>query len=620
LDYEQGELRVQARNPQGVVVYDNFNFMDYVRDQTLGNRDIMRNLTTGLLVISSALPKDGLTQKMLRRHVHLDARSMLLSSQCQRDAASQALTRFFILNAISQLHPGVRTSVYADDKFPEPPVFEALPAHRTKVWQLAAIFKDEGTLEGTYAVHDEIWKEQFGFKPDEDESDSKQFSERLWLVWGDQKTASLLRSVCAMQRRSSLDYDKKKWMLGPPAYWHVMQAVLTSILKVHYESLDEEKKGVFSRATVQHDASFLQRRGVSPSSVKFHIVEPLVIAGWNARIGAILYQLLQRDGLGLPVESRPNFKSTRLEQSVEQRTMDAVDEMVCHLTHTQLDGYVEEIRRLVFTPNAWRGRDEQGNRLHDREFVSMCRLLQAGEVFLTLRHAVRHGDIGSIKRLVGQLSVWFYGSSQPRYGFEMLYLQWLLTDSVSDPELQHAILGSGLVNITGRGGTFKAIDVALEHVNAMYHIDMKMRKNSTHDMDKTFRNVALASSYTTVLRAAVESAFGGHVNSEHTVKDARRDVFALAMLLLDAGSARPRSKDEIKPGERMFEASDTLRIGLEELEAKVLSFNTNVESQNLPACMLGDDEGDETEVYEHLAAEYVAATDDMFHETGPEEL
>jgi hypothetical protein len=60
--YVKGELRVQARDPQAVVVYDNFNFMDYVRDQTLGNFGIMRNLTTGLLVVSSALPMNGLTQ------------------------------------------------------------------------------------------------------------------------------------------------------------------------------------------------------------------------------------------------------------------------------------------------------------------------------------------------------------------------------------------------------------------------------------------------------------------------------------------------------------------------------------------------------------------------------
>ena len=77
--------------------------------------------------------------------------------------------------------------------------------------------------------------------------------------------------------------------------------------------------------------------------------------------------------------------------------------------------------------------------------------------------------------------------------------------------------------------------MALEHVNAMYHIDMKMRKNSTHDVDKTFRRVALASSYTTLLRAMVESTFGKRNNNDHTAKDARRDFFALAMLLLDSG-------------------------------------------------------------------------------------
>ena len=155
----------------------------------------------------------------------------------------------------------------------------------------------------------------------------------------------------------------------------------------------------------------------------------------------------------------------------------------------------------------------------------------------------------------------------------------------------------------------------------MYHIDMKMRKNSTHDVDKTFRNVALASSYTTVLRATVESAFGGNVSGEHTVKDARRDMFALAMLLLDAGCARPRSKEETRPGERMFEASDTVHIGLEELEAKVISFNANVvESPNRPAGVELDDEGDETGVSKQLAAEYVAATDDTFYDIELEEL
>jgi hypothetical protein len=154
----------------------------------------------------------------------------------------------------------------------------------------------------------------------------------------------------------------------------------------------------------------------------------------------------------------------------------------------------------------------------------------------------------------------------------------------------------------------------------MYHIDMKMRKNSTHDVDKTFRRVALASSYTTTLRATVESAFGRSPNNEHTTKDARRDIFALAMLLLDSSCARPRSKEETRSNKRMFEASDTIAIGLKEIEAKVLSFNKNiVEPLGLPARRLGPEIGDKDES-DRPVAEYVAMTDDTFHETGLDEL
>ena len=110
------------------------------------------------------------------------------------------------------------------------------------------------------------------------------------------------------------------------------------------------------------DANFLQRRGISPSSVKFHLVEPLVIGGWNARIGAILYRLVQRDGRGLPVDSGPSFQTTRLDKSAEQTTMDAVDDMISRLSCSQLEEYVEEIRQLVFTLERTRFAEELSSR------------------------------------------------------------------------------------------------------------------------------------------------------------------------------------------------------------------------------------------------------------------
>ena len=67
-----------------------------------------------------------------------------------------------------------------------------------------------------------------------------------------------------------------------------------------------------------------------------------------------------------------------------------------------------------------------------------------------------------------------------------------------------------------------------------------------------------------------------------------------------------------------------MSIGLQELEARVLSFNRNiVEPLGLPARRLGaelDDDNEDKDESERLVAEYVAMTDDTFHETRLEEL
>jgi hypothetical protein len=48
-----------------MIVYDNFNFLDRVRDQALGSsRNIMRNLTTSLRLRREDYPDNGLTQSM----------------------------------------------------------------------------------------------------------------------------------------------------------------------------------------------------------------------------------------------------------------------------------------------------------------------------------------------------------------------------------------------------------------------------------------------------------------------------------------------------------------------------------------------------------------------------
>src|SRR5438045_1884841 len=110
----------------------------------------------------------------------------------------------------------------------------------------------------------------------------------------------------------------------------------------------------------------------------------------------------------------------------------------------------------------------------------------------------------------------------------MLHLQLLLSNRVISNKLQQSILSSSLVNLTDQLDFFKTIDLALEHINCCYTINIKLHKNLTHDVSKIFECLALASFYITQLHAAVKSHFDEKTNFKHSKKSALKDIFSLA--------------------------------------------------------------------------------------------
>lgn len=293
----------------------------------------------------------------------------------------------------------------------------------------------------------------------------------------------------------------------------------------------------------------------------------------------------------------------------DEDRISSYNDAIRRLTHQQFLDISEEVRQRVFTYEAWKGQRDQ-----DKEFTTMCRYLQQAEAFLTLHHAIKYGDIGLLHRMVDQLVVWFYGAGQMNYGFELLHLRWLLSDGVSSAELQRAVLGSSLVNLSGTVGGFKPIDLALEHVNCCYSIDMKMFKNSTHDVDKVFGQVALTSSYISHLRVVIESSYGERTIGKHTEKSVLRDIFSLAYFLYHEGHTRPKASEQAG----QFESLDVLRVGMELLERKVESFNATVPANKMAIrdAILeaeGEAEGDMASRYAPNVSNYVEAIDDVFH-------
>ena len=335
-------------------------------------------------------------------------------------------------------------------------------------------------------MHHNIFNKQFGVKvPDSPVDRQEAFDERLWLIFGDQLTAQRIRSVKAEQQSAERSYNRRDWMLGIPAWFHIQMNLLRTIALTHFE----KSGGQSTRHTIKSDGVFWKRTLYTKETVVYHLMEPLVIQGFNARVISLFYAAMTRHNL--------------LSDAVDTAGIDQVDVQIEKMTALEFNDLVEDIRTSAFTLEAWEGKDQ-----NDVEFTNMCRLLQEIETFLTVRHVIKAGDIGHLRRLVDPLIILFFGNGQSNYGHEMLYYRWNLSP-VNTDELQRAILSAGLVNWSGADDNYKPIDLSLEHLNNNCKTEINAYKNSTRDVDLIFDRVCLCT--------------GWAMNEHRTVRSVRSD-------------------------------------------------------------------------------------------------
>src|SRR5437763_13586125 len=80
----------------------------------------------------------------------------------------------------------------------------------------------------------------------------------------------------------------------------------------------------------------------------------------------------------------------------------------------------------------------------DLELRNHVLFLQHTQTYLLLKYSIKHADLGLLRRAIDRCCLYFHGSGQSRYAYEMLYLQRLTSTSAATPELQRAILANGL--------------------------------------------------------------------------------------------------------------------------------------------------------------------------------
>jgi len=146
---------------------------------------------------------------------------------------------------------------------------------------------DESSNAGNINVLRNIFQQQYRLGDDA-------YVERLFLIYGDQKTVQRLRTIKKRREDAISRYDSFKWLLPIPALFHLKMNYLKMIITAHYGAED----GVTDQSSLRHSKEFWNRRKVRPGKNDFFALEEFVIHNYQARFVAALWRHLRGNKLG----------------------------------------------------------------------------------------------------------------------------------------------------------------------------------------------------------------------------------------------------------------------------------------------------------------------------------
>lgn len=500
-----------AQHEDVVVFYDNFDYLQKPRHQVIADHGVMYNYTTAKMVRGFQMPQGGLRQSMLHPDVVLEPGDLLRSKDIRHDSVWEQTSTFVIAEAIKRVYPEAVKKIFegAEDQYPSMPQLDVLPNARTEHVTLGPILESESTVAGNYNVLENIFLQQFNLNPESD------FSDLLYLVFGDLKTLQLIQSCKQQRSEASTAYSRHNWVLPVPGLWHLRLNFLQMVMKNFYGG----KKYSDQYSTLYSQMNYLDRRNIPKEKAPFHHMEELVLQSFDARLVALLY--------------------IKIGDKCDVKKRDEVQAYLSNLSVPQFLRLINDIRNSVLdqkvmlkASQVYRDTPKDSVPQIDMEFVNHVRYLKVVQVYIILKYSIKHADIGLLKRAIAWCCLLFNGSTSRNYAQGMLYLYRLIATDACDPELRRAILSCGLVNLRGKPDTFFEADRLVELLNLQLKELLWARGNSTFDVDLLFQWSLPIINYLAPLKANLELTFGEHTNTEHTVKSPGTDIHTLAELLV----------------------------------------------------------------------------------------
>lgn len=545
-----------------MISWDNFDYNQNVRHQTLRDSGSHFCATTGKACLGQYIPDGGLDRAQFHPKVKLQSPHIVLNDGNRENETMFQRQNHWIAEAIRYVHGTAIDAIFqknndSQHQYPEFPVIDRLPPQQTVHHDLGPILQNEGTVKGTYGVLHDIFKAQFKLN----DQTHPFWTNKIQLIYGDQKTVSLIQTVQKERINSIQPYDRFAWLLAIPGLFHWRTNFIEMIYAVFSQTGGDTSIGT----TLSHNMCFLNYKYGHNSP--FHHKEEAALKAFDARVLAIFY--------------------TFLPEGVSPQSRSAVDKLIIQSGPKWFNKQVENIRQLIFNYNLLFPAPTESSDLFDHELAAHAKFIAHMEVYKTLKQAIRVADIGLMKQAFPRSSILFQGASKSKYASLSLYMTWLTSTAAADEPLQRAILANGLVNLRGSGNSWFEIDRLNEFLNLQMKTIMSARRTSTEDLQTLFERTAQTNNYSSELREIMESTFGRYINGRHQVKAADNDIYSLAWQLYTTNSTRHKKTGRDHP----FKPLDLNNKGALGLQKQISQFNDLIVYRKWPV-RLHDQEGD----------------------------
>ena len=381
--------------------------------------------------------------------------------------------------------------------FIQPPSVQFIDPSKSISHACAPVALDESTTENNISILEDLFIRQ-SKRTKEDTI----FKDGIIFCCGDQKTVSRMLSVKNHgSLTATLPYDKYDWLLPLPGLWHLKYNYLLMMSTIH-----KHPGQPVDRTSLQYAIDMWNRSGLM-SHETYKDLEELITHCYDAHIAAMLSDFsIENDKKGISV-------------ATNQKTHEGNLSKMNNAKWTKIIDYI--MRRIHNTEVASK------NQIESNE-IYFCRHT---EVFLLLDYSIRQGDIGLLRRALGECTIIMHApdARKSKYAAELLRFVRYVDSKATTLAFQNAALANCLDNLRGKPGSFLAKDLVVEFQNNVTRDIKAARQSSTKDVLDLLQEISLNQGNIKDIKTAIETAFGTRgLHSLHPLKPAPTDTLMLA--------------------------------------------------------------------------------------------